>query len=52
MGRSLGQRVIAEGIETAAQLAFLKAQRCGEGQGFHFSPPLAANRFEALMARA
>jgi len=52
MGRSLNQRVVAEGIETPEQLAFLRAHHCGEGQGFHFSRPLAAHRFEALMARA
>jgi diguanylate cyclase (GGDEF)-like protein/PAS domain S-box-containing protein len=51
MGRSLKQRVIAEGVETAAQLAFLQAERCCEGQGFHFSPPLGAHRFEGLLAR-
>jgi diguanylate cyclase (GGDEF)-like protein/PAS domain S-box-containing protein len=52
MGRSLQQRVIAEGIETETQLAFLQALRCCEGQGFHFSPPLAPQRFEALLEHA
>jgi diguanylate cyclase len=52
MGRSLKQRVIAEGVETPVQLAFLQAQRCEEGQGFHFSRPLAADQFAALLARA
>jgi len=42
MGKSLKQRVIAEGIETQEQLAFLQAHRCGEGQGYLFSKPLAA----------
>ena len=50
MGRSLKQRVIAEGVETEAQLAFLRAQHCEEGQGFHFSRPLPPNRFAALLA--
>ncbi len=49
MGRSLNHRVIAEGIETETQLAFLRAQRCEEGQGFHFSRPLVADRFAALL---
>jgi EAL domain-containing protein (putative c-di-GMP-specific phosphodiesterase class I) len=45
MGNSLSMRVIAEGIESAEQLAFLRDQRCGEGQGFYFSLPLAAEQF-------
>ena len=49
MGRSLHHRVIAEGVETATQLAFLQAQGCGEGQGFYFSPPLAAEQFARLL---
>jgi EAL domain-containing protein (putative c-di-GMP-specific phosphodiesterase class I) len=49
MGRSLHHRVIAEGVETAAQLAFLQAQGCGEGQGFYFSRPLTAEQFARLL---
>jgi diguanylate cyclase len=49
MGRSLGHRVIAEGVETAEQLAFLQAQRCGEGQGFYFSRALGADHFVGLL---
>ena len=52
MGKSLNQRVIVEGIETAEQLAFLRAQRCGEGQGYYFSRPLAAEQFAKLLAPA
>jgi predicted signal transduction protein with EAL and GGDEF domain len=48
MGRSLGHRVIAEGVETREQLAFLKAQHCGEGQGYYFSRPLGAEQFIQL----
>src|SRR3990172_1122977 len=33
MGRSLKQRVIAEGVETREQLAFLRSRHCGEGPG-------------------
>ena len=51
MGKSLNHRVIAEGVETAQQLAFLVSQRCEEGQGFHFSPPLEADQFAALLDR-
>jgi diguanylate cyclase (GGDEF)-like protein/PAS domain S-box-containing protein len=50
MGRSLNQRVIAEGVETEEQVAFLQAQHCEEGQGFHFSRPLPADRFATLLA--
>jgi diguanylate cyclase (GGDEF)-like protein/PAS domain S-box-containing protein len=42
MGKSLHMRVVAEGVETAQQLAFLEAQGCHEAQGFHFSRPLTA----------
>jgi diguanylate cyclase (GGDEF)-like protein/PAS domain S-box-containing protein len=49
MGNSLGHRVIAEGVETGEQLAFLQGQRCAEGQGYYFSPPLAAEQFVKLL---
>lgn len=45
MGRSLNHRVIAEGVETAAQLAFLRAEDCDEAQGYYFSRPVAAQSF-------
>jgi EAL domain-containing protein (putative c-di-GMP-specific phosphodiesterase class I) len=41
---SLKQRVIAEGVETRAQLKFLQLHGCGEGQGYYFSPPVAAEQ--------
>jgi EAL domain-containing protein (putative c-di-GMP-specific phosphodiesterase class I) len=49
MGKSLNHRVIAEGVETPAQLAFLQSQRCEQGQGFHFSRPLRADQFRDLL---
>ncbi len=49
MGKNLKQRVIAEGVETQGQLAFLQAQRCAEGQGYLFSRPLAAAQFAYLL---
>src|ERR1700691_3814206 len=49
MARNLRQRVIAEGIETQEQLAFLQARHCAEGQGYLFSRPLAAPQFAALV---
>jgi diguanylate cyclase (GGDEF)-like protein/PAS domain S-box-containing protein len=49
MGKNLKQRVIAEGIETQAQLAFLQNLHCAEGQGFLFSPPIPASQFAELL---
>jgi EAL domain-containing protein (putative c-di-GMP-specific phosphodiesterase class I) len=49
MGKSLKHRVIAEGVETQEQFAFLRAQGCGEGQGYYFSRPLAAEQFATLL---
>jgi diguanylate cyclase (GGDEF)-like protein/PAS domain S-box-containing protein len=45
MARSLRLRVVAEGVETAAQLAFLQALACDEAQGFYFSRPVAPDEF-------
>ncbi len=49
MGRSLGMRVIAEGVETAAELAWVRAHRCDEVQGFYFSRPLPADAYARLL---
>jgi len=49
MGKTLKQTVIAEGIETREQLAFLQRQHCVEGQGFHFSRPVSAEEFATLV---
>ncbi len=49
MGKNLKQRVIAEGVETPEQLAFLRTQQCDEGQGFHFSHSLPAEAFGLLL---
>ncbi|MGG5872200.1 putative bifunctional diguanylate cyclase/phosphodiesterase [Pseudomonas peli] len=49
MGNSLKQRVIAEGIEEAAQLEFLRHHHCAEGQGFLFSHPVSAHDFANLL---
>jgi diguanylate cyclase (GGDEF)-like protein/PAS domain S-box-containing protein len=51
MGKSLKHRVIAEGIETEEQLAFLRARHCAEGQGYLFSPPVAAVQLAALLQK-
>ncbi|GAB2900359.1 hypothetical protein GCM10027046_31710 [Uliginosibacterium flavum] len=49
MGKNLKQKIIAEGVETAEQLALLQTQKCDEGQGFLFSPPLVADDFAKLL---
>jgi diguanylate cyclase (GGDEF)-like protein/PAS domain S-box-containing protein len=52
MGKSLGCRIVAEGVETSEQFAYLRAEHCDEGQGYHFSPPVNAATFERLLATA
>ena len=49
MGRSLKLRVIAEGVETPAELQFLRAQACDEAQGYYFSPPVLPEQFAGLL---
>jgi diguanylate cyclase (GGDEF)-like protein/PAS domain S-box-containing protein len=49
LGQSLKLRVIAEGVETAEELAFLRAQDCDEAQGYYFSVPLPASQFAKLL---
>jgi diguanylate cyclase (GGDEF)-like protein/PAS domain S-box-containing protein len=45
MGRSLNLRVVAEGLETREELAFLRAQQCDEAQGYYFSRPILPEQF-------
>lgn len=49
MGKSLKQRVIAEGVETAEQAAFLLDRQCDEGQGFFFGHPMVAEALTPLL---
>jgi diguanylate cyclase (GGDEF)-like protein len=49
MGKSLKKRVIAEGVETAEQAAFLLAQHCDEGQGLFFGRPVGAEALAILL---
>jgi diguanylate cyclase (GGDEF)-like protein/PAS domain S-box-containing protein len=49
MARALGLNVVAEGVETEAQVQFLREHHCDEIQGFWLSPPLEAHRCLALI---
>jgi EAL domain-containing protein (putative c-di-GMP-specific phosphodiesterase class I) len=46
LSKKLGLTVIAEGIEDAATAAWLYANGCREGQGYHFGRPVPAQEFE------
>ena len=52
MGESLHLCVIAEGVETREQLAYLRLHDCPEGQGFHFGRPVVAAEFARVLARS
>jgi diguanylate cyclase (GGDEF)-like protein/PAS domain S-box-containing protein len=45
IGDSLNLKVLAEGVETGEQLAFLRAHNCDEAQGYYFSRPLTGDEF-------
>ncbi|WP_051678785.1 EAL domain-containing protein [Xanthobacter sp. 91] len=52
MARALDIEILAEGVEEAAQMAFLIANGCTFGQGYFWSRPLPPERFEALFSNA
>ena len=49
MGRTLGLRVVAEGVETSDQRDFLRKRQCDEMQGYLFSKPLPADDFAQFL---
>jgi len=50
LGRALNLTVVAEGVETAEQEAFLRAHNCNEIQGYLISRPVPADEFAAFLA--
>ncbi|WP_372240429.1 putative bifunctional diguanylate cyclase/phosphodiesterase [Pseudomonas sp. MN1F] len=51
LSRGLGLKVVAEGVETAEQLAFLREQACDEVQGYLISRPVPEPEFRQMLAR-
>lgn len=49
MAKTLGKRIIAEGIETGTQLQFLRREGCDEGQGFLIGRPCPAERLQTFL---
>ena len=52
MGRDLGYRIVAEGIETEAERDLLAGWGCDYGQGWHFGRPMSGGRLRRLAQRA
>ncbi|KAA6182391.1 putative bifunctional diguanylate cyclase/phosphodiesterase [Pseudomonas veronii] len=52
LGKSLGMQVIAEGVETAEQEAYIISEGCHEGQGYHYSNPLTARELAAYLKQS
>jgi EAL domain-containing protein (putative c-di-GMP-specific phosphodiesterase class I) len=50
LGANLGMTTTAEGVETQAQLEKLRAEGCTEVQGYYFSPSVAADEVQSLLA--
>ena len=49
MGKQLRQEIVAEGVETLAQMAFLRSLGCDQLQGYLFSPPVTVEVFERMV---
>jgi EAL domain-containing protein (putative c-di-GMP-specific phosphodiesterase class I) len=52
MAKSLGLRVVAEGVETESQADLLRRESCDEFQGYLYSPPLAAEPMTELLRQS
>jgi diguanylate cyclase (GGDEF)-like protein/PAS domain S-box-containing protein len=51
LGHNLGLKVVAEGVETEEQIAFLSANACDELQGYYFSKPISGWRMRKLLTK-
>jgi diguanylate cyclase len=51
IGKNLKKGVVAEGIETPNQLAYLKHNKCAEGQGYYLGRPMTGEEFTNLLAK-
>lgn len=51
LGHNLGLKVVAEGVETEEQIAFLSANACDELQGYYFSQPISGWRMRKLLTK-
>ena len=51
LAHNLGMQVVAEGVETAAQLEHMRSLKCRYGQGFYFAKPLEAEAAAAMLAK-
>lgn len=49
MGQTLSLTIVAEGVETEAQMGFIQEHACDEMQGFHFSAPVSSDQFAELL---
>lgn len=51
MGKNLKYKVLAEGVETKEQLAYLKAHNCHEGQGYYWSKPVPPEEIKSIFKK-
>ncbi len=52
LGHMLNLKVIAEGVETEQQLAFLRENECDEAQGYYFGRPVSSDEIVTLLHRS
>ena len=52
MARELKLKVIAEGVESAAQLEFLRSHRCDQAQGYYIGRPVPVAQLQGLRAES
>jgi EAL domain-containing protein (putative c-di-GMP-specific phosphodiesterase class I) len=52
MGHALGLEVTAEGVETEAELNFLREQKCDRAQGWYFGKPVPSSELSEILSHA